>query len=344
MPIASMPTRDVLLAAFVAVTWGVNFIAIDASLDHYPPMFLVALRFAVLAVPAVLLVRRPQVPLRWLLGYGAGFGIAQFVLLYWGLEAGMPVGLASLVLQASAPFTVLLAAGLLGERPSRVAMVGVGTAVAGLAVIAAWRGLTVSFLPVALVLGGGLGWAFGNICSRKAQPESPFALMMWMTVVPPVPMALLALAVEGPDRIGRSLATAFTAEALPANLGLAYTVVVATVVGSGLWTALMRRHPSSAVAPFSMLVPVTGFTAAWLVLGEVPALVEVLGGLLVVTGVLLPTIVRVVRGRPAAVDTAADTADDTADVDPAGASEVGPAPGALVDGPVDGDRRSVAGR
>jgi len=336
VPITSMPTRDVLLAAFVAVTWGVNFIAIDASLDHYPPMFLVALRFAVLAVPAVLLVRRPRVPVRWLLGYGAGFGIAQFVLLYWGLEAGMPVGLASLVLQASAPFTVLLAAGLLGERPSRTAMVGVALAVTGLAVIAAWRGLTVSFVPVALVLGGGLGWAFGNICSRQAQPESPFALMMWMTVVPPLPMGLLALLVEGPDRIGRSLATAFTAEALPANIGLAYTVLVATVVGSGLWTALLRRHPSSAVAPFSMLVPVTGFTAAWLVLGEVPALVEVLGGLLVVTGVLLPTILRALHGRRSDGRRPAGTVEQV--------SEVGPARGALVDGPVDGDHRTVAGR
>ncbi|GAA1924514.1 EamA family transporter [Nocardioides lentus] len=281
-----MPARDVGLAAGVAVCWGLNFIAIDASLDHYPPMFLVALRFALLAVPALLLVPRPDVPLRWLLGYGAGFGVAQFVFLYAGLEAGMPVGLASLVLQASAPFTVLLAAVLLGERTSRRQLVGVAVAVAGLAVIAAWRGLTVSLLPVVLVLLGALGWAFGNLASRRAQPDSPFALMMWMTVVPPVPMLALSLLVEGPSAIGGSLATALDADALGAALGLLYTVVVGTVVGSGVWTALLRRHPSSTVAPFSMLVPVTGLTAAWLVLGEVPALVEVLGGVLVVAGVL----------------------------------------------------------
>ncbi|MBJ7530987.1 MAG: EamA family transporter, partial [Nocardioides sp.] len=77
-------------------------------------------------------------------------------------------------------------------------------------------------------------------------------------------------------------------------------VVVGTLVGSGLWTLLLRRNPSSAVAPFSMRVPVTGITTAWLVLGETPALAEVLGGVLVVGGVLLPHAWRRRRGSRAA--------------------------------------------
>ncbi|WP_221634674.1 EamA family transporter [Nocardioides luti] len=291
-PLRHMPRRDVLLAILVSVCWGVNFLAIHASLGHYPPMFLVALRFAVLAVPTLLLVPRPQVPLRWLLGYGVGFGIVQFVFLYAGLAAGMPVGLSSLVLQASAPFTVLIAAVFLRERPTRAAWIGIALALSGLGVIAAYRGLVVSLLPTVLVLIGALGWACGNIASRQAQADSPFRLMMWMTVVPPLPMLALSLAVEGPGRIGHALATGLSREAWPADLGLLYTVLVGTVVGSGIWTSLLRRHPSSSVAPFSLLVPVTGITTAWLVLGEVPALPEVLGGLLVVVGVVLPHLRR----------------------------------------------------
>ncbi|WP_370514022.1 EamA family transporter [Cellulomonas sp. JZ18] len=111
-----MPVRHRLLAALVAVTWGLNFPAIHLSLEQFPPFFLVALRWALVAVPTVLLVPRPRVAWRWLVGYGLGFGVLQFVFLYLAMDTGMPTGLASLVLQSSAPFTVVLAAALLRER------------------------------------------------------------------------------------------------------------------------------------------------------------------------------------------------------------------------------------
>ena len=111
-----MPPRDRLLAALVAVLWGANFLAIHVGLQHFPPLFLAALRFAVIALPTVLFVPRPQVRLRWLLGYGLGFGTLQFLFLFVAMDVGMPTGLASLVLQASAPFTVVLGAVLLRER------------------------------------------------------------------------------------------------------------------------------------------------------------------------------------------------------------------------------------
>jgi len=111
-----VPVRDRLLALVVAVVWGLNFPAIHLSLEQFPPFFLVALRFAVVAVPTMLLVPRPDVPWRWLVGYGVGFGVLQFLFLYLAMDTGMPTGLASLVLQSSAPFTVLLAGLLLRER------------------------------------------------------------------------------------------------------------------------------------------------------------------------------------------------------------------------------------
>src|ERR1700754_724241 len=118
-----------LLACFVAVLWGGNFLAIHVSLEHFPPLFLAALRFAVLAIPTVLLVPLPRVPLRLLLAYGIGFGVVQFVFLFIAMDIGRPPGLASLVLEASAPFTVVLGALLLRERLSVRQMLGIGLAV-----------------------------------------------------------------------------------------------------------------------------------------------------------------------------------------------------------------------
>lgn len=292
-----MPIRHTLLAILVATLWGLNFLAIHASLQHFPPLFLVGLRFAVLAIPAILLVPRPQVPLRWLIGYGLGFGTLQFFGLYLGMAAGFPAGLASLVLQASAPFTVVLGALLLREKLTPHRAVGIAVAVVGLVIVGAARGGIGSWGPFLLVVLGALGWALGNLASRLAAPPKPLHLILWMAVVPPLPMFALSLMVEGPARIAESITTSWSAAAVPAWLGLIYTVLLGTVVGSGIWVWLMRHHPAGTVAPFSMLVPVVGITATWLVLGERPALAELAGGVLVVAGVLWGARTTSARGR-----------------------------------------------
>ena len=281
-----MPPRHIALACVVAVLWGVNFLAIHASLQQFPPIVLVALRFALLAVPTLLFVPRPDVPTRWLIGYGVGFGIVQFLGLYLGMEAGFPTGLASLVLQASAPFTVVLGAVLLRETLTARRIAGITIAVAGLGLVGLSRGGADGWWPFWLVVLGALGWAFGNVSTRLAAAERPLHLICWMAVVPPLPMLALSLVVEGPARIGEAWSTAASPSAIPAWLGLAYTVVLGTVVGSGIWVWLMKRHPAGVVAPFSMLVPVVGLATAALVLDERPSGLEVVGGLLVVAGVI----------------------------------------------------------
>ena len=285
-----MTPRDRLLAILVTICWGINFPATDLALRHFPPLLMVALRFAVIAVPTILLVPRPHVRLRWLLGYGLGFGILQFAFLYLGMHVGMPAGMASLVLQASAPFTVLIGAALLAERLTARQLAGVLLAVAGLGGIAAYRGQTAALLPVLLTLAGGLGWAIGNICSRQARPERPMHFMLWMSVIPPIPMAALSLAVEGPAADARAFATLGSPVGWTALVALGYIVVVATVIGSGLWTGLLARYPASAVAPFSMLVPVAGMLSSAIILGERPNGVEIALGALVVGGVLVASL------------------------------------------------------
>ena len=302
--------RDRVLALVVAVVWGLNFPATAIALEHYPPFLLAAVRFTLLAVPTVFLVPRPAVPFRWILLVGSTLGVLQFAFLYLGMAAGMPSGLASLVLQAAAPFTVVLAGALLRERLTGRQVIGVTIAVAALGVIAAHRAQTAALLPVVLVLCGALGWAFGNVATRRTGPVNPLHLTLWWAVVPPVPMAVLSLLVEGPDRIGHALGTAFTAEALPADLGVLYIVVGASVVGYGIWSRLMGKYPSSTVAPFSMLVPVVGVLASWAAFGEVPDVVEAVAGLVVVAAVLWSSRPARVAGgdgtqQPAAADVSA---------------------------------------
>jgi O-acetylserine/cysteine efflux transporter len=290
-----MLLRHRLLALLVAVCWGVNFPATALALEHFPPLFLVALRFSLIAIPTLVFVPRPDVPFRWLLGVGLGIGTMQFAFLYLGMAAGMPAGLASIVLQASAPFTVIIAGVWLREKISTRQAVGIAVAVLGLAAIAFHRSQVAALLPVLLTLCGALGWAIGNASTRKAQAPNALHLTLWMSVIPPLPMLAIALVVEGPGRIGTSLATAFTLEALPAVLGLLYVVVIATIVGYGIWNGLLKRYPSSTVAPFSMLVPVVGVLASWVAFGELIDLTELVAGAAVVAGVLVASYQRRIR-------------------------------------------------
>ena len=283
-----MNRRDVLLAAMIAAIWGLNFVAIHFALQQYPPIFLAFLRFALLAIPTLLFIRPPKVPLKWLLLYSLGFGIIQFVFLFLGMHLGMPAGLSSLVLQASAPFTVLLGWAVLKERISRVQWIGLAVALAGMGVIAAYRAQQAALVPLLLVLIGALGWALGNIASRQARPDSAFRFLMWMTVIPPLPLLAVSLLVEGPTEVWQAFTTSLTPATLVPNLGLLYIIVCATIIGQGAWTVLLTRNPSSRVAPFSMLVPVFGILSAWLILDEVPPWIELMGAAGVIVGVLLP--------------------------------------------------------
>lgn len=302
-----MQPRDRLLALLVAVCWGLNFPATALALQHFPPLLMVALRFGILAIPTLILIPRPRVKLRWLIGTGLGIGVLQFTFLYLGMAAGMPAGLASLVLQASAPFTVVLAGIFLAERITRRQVIGVVLAVAGLSAIAVHRGETAALLPVLLTLAGALGWAIGNLCSRQAAAPNPFHLTLWMSVIPPIPMLAVSLLVEGPQRIATTLTSAFTSQALPAVFGLLYIIVIATVLGYGIWNGLLARYPSSSVAPFSMLVPIVGVLSSWAMFGERIDAIEAMAGTAVLAGVLVGSVPmsltrrrRSSRGRTAA--------------------------------------------
>ncbi|MDT8910819.1 EamA family transporter [Amycolatopsis sp. PS_44_ISF1] len=287
-----MPARDRLLAVLVAVLWGGNFLAIHATLGQFPPVFAGALRFAVIALPTVLFVPWPRVKLRHLLGYGLGFGTGQFAFLFIAMDTGMPTGLASLVLQASAPFTVLLGAVLLRERVSGRQLTGILLAVAGLSAIAWQQAGHAALLPVILTLLAALSWAFGNLSLRRAEPDNPLHLTLWMSVVPPLPMFGLSLVLEGPAAQWRSLSTLATPTGLVGVAGLAYVVLLGTVAGSGIWTTLMRRNPAGVVAPFSLLVPVVGLTASYLVLDEQPSRLEIVAAAVVIGGVLIGSLRR----------------------------------------------------
>ena len=228
-------------------------------------------------------MRRPAVPVRLVLLVGLFLGVGQFGLLFVGMDLGMPAGLASLVLQCQAIFTLFFAVALLGERPTGRQLVGGAVAFAGIGAVAAGRAQGVPLVAHMLVLGAAASWGASNVATRLARPPDALALVVWASLVPPLPLLGMSLAFEGPAAI----ATAVSDFGVEGALALAYLVVLATLFGFGTWTTLLRLHPAGVVAPFSLLVPLFGMSSAWLVLGERPNAWELAGACVVLTGLVL---------------------------------------------------------
>ncbi len=290
-----MPPRHVALAVIVAVVWGVNFVVIDVGLETFPPLLFAALRFALVLVPAVFLLPRPRVPLRWLAGVGLFTLAGQFALVFSSLEAGMPAGLASLVLQLQAVFTIGFGVLLLGERPALRVLVGAAIALAGMAVIGAGRGGHVPLTALALCVGAAASWGMGNVCTRRAQAANALALTVWASLFALPVLVVASLVLEGPGAIGEA------ARGIDlAGVGaLLYVVVGSTLFGFGVWGRLLREHPVNVVAPFTLLVPPVGIASAWLLLGERPNVAELLGAVVVLAGLAMTTGLLRTRGMRA---------------------------------------------
>ncbi|APF35732.1 EamA family transporter [Microbacterium paludicola] len=286
-----MTRRDMILAATVATLWGFNFLVIDWGMAGIPPLLFVAIRFAAVAVFA-LVVPRPRA--RWgsVIGVGLFMSLGQFALLYLSLGLGLQPGLAALLMQAQAVFTVVIAAGALRERPTPGQMFGVALGIAGLVAVAVGRGGDAPALAVVLALGAALSWAVGNVIARRAGVVTgrgqlgALSLTVWSALVVPVPALVLALVFERPEAIGAGLA-GFGIRALVSTV---YTAGLCTLVGYAIFNGLLARNPSAAVVPWVLLAPVVAMAAAAALLGQIPAPAEIVGGAVLVLGVLVTNV------------------------------------------------------
>ncbi|MGW7065943.1 EamA family transporter [Streptomyces sp. NPDC054855] len=287
-----MRPAHVFLAVLVAAVWGVNFVVIEVGLDHFPPLLFSALRFLVAALPAVFFVGPPKVAWKWIVGVGLVLGVAKFGLLFIGMDAGMPAGMSSLVLQIQAVFTALFAFVALGERPGRVRVLGMVIALAGIGVAAVDEGEAGPLTAFALLIGAAACWGASNVLTRKASPPDALNFMVWVSTVPVLPLLGLSLLFEGPTADLDALAALDWQ-----GVGIiVYVAWITTVFGFGAWGYLLRRHPASTVAPFSLLVPVFGMSAAGLVLGESVSGLGWCAAALLVGGVSLTSLAGVGRG------------------------------------------------
>jgi O-acetylserine/cysteine efflux transporter len=283
-----MKPADAALAVLVSVIWGLAFVATKIALESFSPPQLTALRFLIACLPALLLPR-PRIPWHLLILIGLTLFTGQFLLLFFAFVNGLPPGVASVTQQMQAFFTVGLAAVFLGDVPTARQGAGMAIALAGLILIGLTVDAQLSVLGLALAMGGALSWAVGNVLVKRTGDTPMFALVAWLSLVPPIPaLAVAAVYDQQPFLIAQLLAASWTSLAAALYLG-----AIATTLAYAIWGRLLARYSTALVAPFALVAPCVGVVGSALAFGELFGAVRSVGMLLILAG--LAVIVLPVR-------------------------------------------------
>ncbi len=284
-----MSFRDRLLALTIVLVWGINFVVIKVGLQGMPPLLLAGLRFTFVAFPALFFVKRPQLPLKWLIMYGLTISFGQFSLLFWAINVGLSAGLASLLLQVQAFITLLLGGFLLKEKIRLHNVIAISIAALGIYLLATAQTLdasSVTGLTLVLIIGAAGCWAMGNITNKVIMQNyqvPTMSLIIWSALVPMLAFAVASFYIEGKALIIDSLSHIEWHNIF----SLMYLSFLATIVGYGGWSYLLSRYETSLVAPLSLLVPVFGLFSAMLLLGEHLNFHQIAGVVIIAAGLVI---------------------------------------------------------
>ncbi|HEU0117573.1 MAG TPA: EamA family transporter [Alphaproteobacteria bacterium] len=275
-----MKPSHIVLLICIAALWGFNFVAIRVGLDHVPPITFSAMRFIAVFFPAVLFVKKPNLPWSKIAAYGVVMFVGQFSFLFTAMHVGLSTGLASLLLQMQAFFTIGFAVLFLKEKAAFYQFLGALIAATGLILVGTHAGGEVTGAGILLVLCGAASWGGGNVLTKTFGKVDMFGVIIWSSVFA-FPLLLgLAFLMEGKDAV----IGGFTNMGASTLAALAYIAYVSTLVGFTTWSRMLGHYPAAMVAPFTLLVPAFGMLGAAWFLGEAYPLWKFEATLLIITG------------------------------------------------------------
>jgi len=280
------PSRRLVLAAGISfsVIWSSAFVAGRIGLDHAAPLTLLAIRFLVAGLlfgaTALLLGRSIRLPARAGRTLAAGLlcNAVYLGLAYWGLQ-GVPTALTAVLVSACPLLTLLLAAGLEGEKLTPTRLVGILLGMGGVLWITRHR-LTVEHLqPIYLlaIAAGTVALALGTVLSKKVAAGQDLLSAVTLQFIASG-LVLLPLAFFLED---------FRCDGSAALWGsLAYSVVV-SLASTLLMLWLLRHGQASSASSFHFLNPFFGTLFAVTLLGERMFAGDLLGVLPIAMGIAL---------------------------------------------------------
>ena len=282
---------ELLALLFLTLAWGCNWPVAKLGVSHMPPLYFRALGtlggvavlwcFARIKGSSLNVPKHQRVRLVLLAipNMVIWYALVSIALVY------VPAGRTAILAFTMPAWAALLGVLGFGERPDRLALVGVSLSLfaTGLLVTGAGVGAA-GLLPIALILTAAVSWAVGTILLRARPIDTDTtALTLWMLVV----TALVLVAASGvfefdrwvrPDRDGW--------------IAIGYNAVIVVGFGNIAWFALARRLPPVLSGLSSMMIPVVGVLSSMALVGEHPAATDWLALLLVAAALMISVVPR----------------------------------------------------
>lgn len=277
-----MKLKDLLLALMVVIIWGVNFSIIKIGLEELPPLLFSALRFAVVAIPAVFFIPFPKTSVWNVVGVGIFLGVVKFGLLFIAMKSDASAGLSSLILQAQVFFTIGLSVFFFKETISKPQLFGISVAVIGFAFFFFTSGGNITLLGLSLILLAAFFWSISNLIMKRMQGVNLFHFIVWVCLIPPLPLLALSYFTETQEPL--QLVLSMTGKSWAS---LAYVSYISTLVAFAAWGWLLATYSAATVTPFALLIPVVGMITSSVLLNESMRRLEVVGAVFILLGLLL---------------------------------------------------------
>ncbi len=288
-----MSPRDVSLLLLICVVWAFNFLTSAFALREIPPFLFTALRFALLALPLVLVLKRPA-PGQWprLLAVCACIGVLHFGLSFLALVLAGNLSSPAIVLQSYVPMASLLAWWWLGERFGWRTGLAIATSFAGVLVLGFDPLVLAKPWALATMLVAALMLAVGTILMKGLRGLDLFSMQGWTALVSLLPLLALSAVFE-PGGFAALRQASWIGWA-----GAAYAAFVSSLLGHGLYYVLIQRYPVAQVTPWLLLVPVLAVGLGVAFWGDEPGPRLLLGGAMVLGGVLGVALRAKAKARP----------------------------------------------
>jgi O-acetylserine/cysteine efflux transporter len=296
MSFVQLSFRDLVLVLVICVVWAGNFIAGASGMRHFSPFLFMILRFGLVLVALAPFLRLPPRG-QWprLIGVCLSMGALHFSLMFWALGRSNDVSSVVIVQQTYIPMAVVLAMLLLRERVGWKTLAAVGVAFAGVLVVGFDPMVLRQSDVLAITLLSALFQALSSIYQRGIRGVGVLSFQAWTAVIA-LPLLIAASLLLEQDQ----LAVLRSAE-WPHWASVAYSALLASIVGHGLFFYLVQRHPVSGIMPYLQLTPVLGVVFGVLAWGDRPGWRLLAGGALVILGILFITLrarQRMLRGGP----------------------------------------------
>jgi O-acetylserine/cysteine efflux transporter len=285
--------RDLVLVLLICIAWALNFLTSAYALREIPPFLFTAVRLAILALLLGAFVK-PPAPGQWprLVAVALCNGVLHFGLSFWALQLAGNLSSPAIVMQSYVPMAALLAWWWLGERFGWRTGLAIALSFAGVLVLGFDPMVFARPASLLLMLVSALFLAIGTVLMRPLKGLGMISQQGWTAIIGLLPLLALSAVFE-PGGF-----TALREASWIGWGGAVYAALFSSLLGHGLYYALVQRHPIAQVTPWLLLTPVLAVVLGLLFYGDQPGPQLWIGGAMVLGGVLLIALRALAQARP----------------------------------------------